>query len=82
MYAKLTFHIDFSSDEFVDLTEFGHEPQVTWNDLTDKEQDEIKENFESSKQVYALGEHLCPIRNRNSYDDGALMILEEMGLID
>lgn len=81
MYAKISFSIDWGSDETIDLVEYGYDPSIKWDDLTDFQQNAIKEEFESQKSVVASGEHLCPDLHRESYDDGALMVLEEMGLI-
>lgn len=82
MYVKLSFHIDFDSEEYVNLVEYGHDPATTWDELTDEQKNLVKEGFEEQKSVYASGEHLCPILSSSAYSDEDLEELEELGLIE
>lgn len=55
MKAKLTFRID-KNNEIIDLEDFGHDENTRWDDLSENEQNEIRDNVTEQMVIQTSGE--------------------------
>jgi ribosomal protein S13 len=56
MKAKITFSIEKYS-EIIDLEECGFDESTTWYDLTEDEQNEIRDSVTEQMIIQSTGEH-------------------------
>lgn len=57
MKAKIIFSHTAPNDEVIDLTDYGYDENVQWDDLTYEQQTEITTNIASQYLVIASGEN-------------------------
>lgn len=56
MKAKITYRIR-TTEEIIDLEDFGHDPEKSWNDLTTEEQNQIRDDLAEAQIIECSGKH-------------------------
>ena len=56
MKVKITFSID-TTHEIIDLEDYGYEADTKWDDLTEEEKNEVRDNASEQIIVETFGEH-------------------------
>ena len=56
MNAKITYTLD-TQNEIIDLTDYGHDPNTAWSDLSEVEQNEIRDGLTDCATLSCFGQN-------------------------
>ncbi len=81
MLVTIKYTMDAPCDEIIDLTDYGHDFDKSWDDLTEDEKNIITDSIAEQYCVFAGGTELSFKDNEsdyaNCYDEEQMKVLEE-----